>query len=97
MGSSNHLAMTARVMDKIFSNFNLVNSWMNQVSLVNTKDQSSNDLASYVTFKSKRKSLPKDIERSRQDEKNQLEKLVQMKKSGKQDLPLHPKHEKDPS
>jgi hypothetical protein len=67
-----------------------------QVSSIDRKDQSSNNLASYPTSKSKRKILSRGNERGRLNEKNMLEKLVQMEKSGKQYLTLHPKHEKDP-
>jgi hypothetical protein len=66
------------------------------VSLVDIKDQSSSDLNTYATSKSERKILPKDIERGQKNVKNQLEKLVQMEKSSKQDLPLHSKHKKVP-
>jgi hypothetical protein len=50
-----------------------------------------------TTSKIETKILPRDIERGWPNEKNQLEKLIQIEKSGKQDPSLHPKHEKDPS
>ena len=49
-----------------------------QVSSIEPKDQSSNELTSYVAFKSERKILPQDIEKGQKHGK-----LVQMRKFDK--------------
>jgi hypothetical protein len=67
-----------------------------QVSLVYTKYKSLSVLASHATSKSKRRILPKDIEKRQRNVQNQLEKLNQKEKFDKQDAHGHHKPKKRP-